>query len=82
MESEKDDFNIFVGDKYILNKLKTTFSLMERRIEFSLYSQNQTERTIEIRDSKGETPQTRPNAIFFKGQRNGAVLHLDWTDDL
>jgi hypothetical protein len=38
MESEKDDFNIFVGDKYILNKLETTLSLMERRIEFSLYS--------------------------------------------
>ena len=55
---------------------------MERRIEFSLYSQNQTGRTIEIRDSKGEYPQTIPNAIVFKGQRNGAVLHLDWTDDL
>ena len=82
MESEKDDFNIFVGDKYILNKLETTLSLMERRIEFSLYSQNQTGRTIEIRDSKGENPQTIPNAIVFKGQRNGAVLHLDWTDDL
>ena len=37
MESEKDDFNILVGNKYILNKLKTTLSLMERRIEFSLY---------------------------------------------
>jgi hypothetical protein len=82
MESEKDDFNIFVGDKYILNKLETTLSLMERRIEFSLYSQNQTGRTIEIRDSKGENPQTIPNAIVFKGKRNGAVLHLDWTDDL
>jgi len=82
MESEKDDFNIFVGDKYILNKLETTLSLMERRIEFSLYSQNQTGRTIEIRDSKGEYPQTIPNAIVFKSQRNGAVLHLDWTDDL
>jgi len=82
MESEKDDFNIFVGDKYILNKLETTLSLMERRIEFSLCSQNQTGRTIEIRDSKGENLQTIPNAIVFKGQRNGAVLHLDWTDDL
>ena len=82
MESEKDDFNIFVGDKYILNKLETTLSLMERRIEFSLYSQNQTGRTIEIRDSKGENPQRIPNAIVFKGKRNGAVLHLDWTDDL
>ena len=26
MESEKDDFNIFVSDKYILNKLETTLS--------------------------------------------------------
>jgi len=26
MESEKDDFNIFVGDKYILNKLETTLA--------------------------------------------------------
>ena len=38
MESKKDDLNIFVGDKYILNKLETTLILMERRIEFSLYS--------------------------------------------
>ena len=35
MESEKDDFNIFVGDKYILNKLETTMSLQDRRIELS-----------------------------------------------
>ncbi|MEC8939748.1 MAG: hypothetical protein VYC92_02375, partial [SAR324 cluster bacterium] len=38
--------------------------------------------TIEIRDLKGENPQTIPNSIVFKGQRNGDVLHLDWTDDL
>ena len=72
MESEKDDFNILVGDKYILNKLETTLSLMERTIEFSLYSQNQTGQTKESRVSKGENPQTIPNAIVFKGQRNGA----------
>ena len=35
MESEKDDFNIFVGDKYILNKRETTLSLQDRRIELS-----------------------------------------------
>ena len=66
MESEKDDFNIFVGDKYILNKLEITLSLMERRIEFSLYSQNQTRRTIVIRDSKGENPQNNTKRHCFQ----------------
>ncbi len=82
MESEKDDFNIFVGDKYILNKLETTLSLQERRIEISLYSQNENGRTIEIRDAKGENPQTIAEPILMNGQRNGAEIHLDWTDDL
>ena len=82
MESEKDDFNIFVGDKYILNKLETTLSLQERRIEISLYSQNENGRTTEIRDAKGENPQTIAEPILMNGQRNGAVIHLDWTDDL
>ncbi|MBC8260026.1 MAG: hypothetical protein H8E38_13495 [SAR324 cluster bacterium] len=82
MESEKDDFNIFVGDKYNLNKLETTLSLLERRIEVSLYMQNETGRTIEFRDAKGENPQSIPNPIVFKSRRNGTVLQLDWTDDI
>ena len=81
MESKKDDFNIFVGDKYILNKRETTLSLQERRIEISLYSQNENGRTTEIRDAKGENPQTIAKPIMLNGRRNGAVVHLDWTDN-
>ena len=81
MESEKDDFNIFVGDKYILIKRETTLSLQDRRIELSQYSQNENGRTTGIRDAKGENQQTIAKPIMLNGRKNGEVVHLDWTDN-
>lgn len=82
MESEKEDFNIYVGDKYVDNKLQASLSLLERRIEISLFTQNATGRATEILDAKGNLVQTIANPTDFHAQKKGSVIHLDWTDDL
>ena len=41
MESEKDDFNIIVGNKFEMDIFKVSLSLFERRMEATLLSQTQ-----------------------------------------
>ena len=41
MESEKDDFNIIVGNKFEMDIFKVSLSLFKRHLEAALLSQTQ-----------------------------------------
>ena len=81
MESEKDDFNIIVGNKFEMNIFKVSLSLFERRLEAALLSQTQYGESHKILDSKGNLLNEIDPPQTFQGKKEGIELQLDWTDD-
>ena len=81
MESEKDDFNIIVGNKFEMDIFKVSLSLFERRLEAALLSQTQYGESHKILDSKGNLLNEIDPPQTFQGKKEGIELQLDWTDD-
>lgn len=81
MESEKDDYTIFVGDKYIQNNAELALTLFERRLEVSVGTFNSVGRLKEIRDSEGELITKIEDPEDFNTRSNRIRTRFDLTDD-
>ncbi|MBF0237492.1 MAG: hypothetical protein HQM12_07295 [SAR324 cluster bacterium] len=81
MESEKEDYNIYVGNKYVNNEFLVTLSLFDRRLETGIVFRNATGRATEILDSEGILITKIENPDDFHSKGNGLRLQLDLTDD-
>ena len=81
MESEKDDINIIVGNKFEMDIFKVSLSLFERRLEAALISQTQYGESHKILDSKGKLLNQIDHPQTFQDKKEGIELQLDWTDD-
>jgi len=81
MESEKNDFNIMVGDLYSQGVGKMTLTFFERKLEFSLSKTETMGRSTEILTSDGDLiPGTNISNEFRNNQIN-ALVRADLTDD-
>lgn len=80
MDSEKDDYNISVGDKYRFQNIAATFSFFERQLEMGGFQLTENGRMTESRDSDGEVIYEHEQT--FEGKRWGYKFSIDWTDDL
>ena len=74
MESEKDDFNIIVGNKFEMDIFKVSLSLFERRLEAALLSQTQYGESHKILDSKGNLLNEIDPPQTFQGKKEGIEL--------
>ena len=78
MESEKDDFNIIVGNKFEMDIFKVSLSLFERRLEAALLSQTQYGESHKILDSKGNLLNEIDPPQTFQGKKKRG-LNCSWT---
>ena len=81
MDTEKDDYSIFVGDLYQEFQSRLTLTLFDRRLEFTIMNYQSNGRATSVNDSEGELITEYPEPVTFENQRNGAFLNLDFTDD-
>lgn len=81
METEKEDFNIFVGDKYLQSRVQAVVTLFDRRLEFWYAMDEWTARASDIYDSDDVliAHYDDPDEITSKATSYG--IQLDLTDD-
>ena len=81
METEKDEYSLYVGDKYQQSRVQAVFSLLERRLEFWYALQNAEAETNDIFDPDDNLIWhfEEPEKISFSSTSYGVLLDL--TDD-
>lgn len=79
MDTEKEDFSVAVGDKYINQEPSVTLTVWERRLELNYAWRHQEGRTTEIRTPEGEL---LSNSVqTFESDSTKFSMLLDLTDD-
>ena len=81
MESEKEDFNIFVGEDFKFQNYEASITLFERRLELTYGSSTNDGKFTEIRDFEGELIQDLTDPIEIKSSQTQYQVNLDITDD-
>ncbi len=81
MESEKEDFNILVGEDFSFQSYKATITLFERRVELTYGVSDNAGQITEIRDFEGELIQDLTDPIKVESSLTNFQLKIDITDD-
>lgn len=81
MDTEKDEFNISVGEKYLENSITATLTLFDRRLEFAYMSADADGRVVEIRDNEDELVTEFADPIEAEERSTKSSVLIDLTDD-
>ena len=81
MDSQKEDYNIFIGEDSSFAAFKAVLTLFKRRLELEYGITESKGQFVEIRDFKGEQIQNLTNPIEFQATQTVSQLMLDLTDD-
>lgn len=81
MDTEKDEYNIYVGDKFLRKHGRVTLTLFEKRWELWAEMVSFAARTNEIRDPDGDLIKEYDDPLEFDGERTSIGTMLDFTDD-
>ena len=80
MESDKEDYNIFIGNSFTFNELRATLTLFDRRLEISGVSASNGGKITEILDSE-ENLITKVDAPSQISRQASFEFLVDLTDD-
>jgi outer membrane protein assembly factor BamA len=81
MDTKKDDYSIYVGNKFLRQHGRATLSLFDKRWELWTEKVTYEGRTNEIRSSEGDLIFEYDDPIEFDGERTSMGTQLDFTDD-
>jgi hypothetical protein len=81
MDTDKDDYSIYIGNKFLRKQGRLVFSLFEKRWEIWAEMVSFEGRTNEIRDAEGGLINEYEDPLTFDGERSGFGTQLDFTDD-
>ncbi len=81
MDSEKEDFDIFVGEDFKFSSYEVVFTLLERRLELTYGVEINDGQFVEIRDFEGELIQDLEDPIEVESSQTHFQVELDITDD-
>ena len=81
MKSEKNDFNIYVGEDFTFYNYEVVFTHFERRIELAYGFNGGNGKFVEIKDYEGELVQKLGSPIEVDFAQKHVQLKIDLTDD-
>jgi len=81
MKSEKNDFNIYVGEDFTFYNFEVVFTHFERRIELAYGFNGGNGKFVEIKDYEGELVQKLGSPIEVDFAQKHVQLKIDLTDD-
>ena len=81
MKSEKNDFNIYVGEDFTFYNYEVVFTYFERRIELAYGFNGGNGKFVEIKDYEGELVQKLGSPIEVDFAQKHVQLKIDLTDD-
>lgn len=81
METEKEDFNIFVGEDFNFREYEAVITLFERRLELTRGVSANEGQFVAIKDFEGEHVQDLDNPIEVESAKTYCEIKLDITDD-
>jgi hypothetical protein len=81
MKSEKNDFNIYVGEDFTFYNFEVVFTHFERRIELVYGFNGGNGKFVEIKDYEGELVQKLGSPIEVDFAQKHVQLKIDLTDD-
>ena len=81
MKSEKNDFNIYVGEDFTFYNFEVVFTYFERRIELAYGFNGGNGKFVEIKDYEGELVQKLGSPIEVDFAQKHVQLKIDLTDD-
>mgnify|MGYP001369493208 CR=1 FL=1 len=81
METNKDDYNIFIGENSSVASYEAVLTLFERRLEVVYGGSSFAGKFTELRNNEGELIQTFSTPIETKADSTFAKVVLDLTDD-
>ena len=81
MKSEKNDFNIYVGEDFTFYNYEGVFTHFERRIELAYGFNGGNGKFVEIKDYEGELVQKLGSPIEVDFAQKHVQLKIDLTDD-
>ena len=81
MDSEKDDYNIMVGDRFAQGINRLVLTLFDRRLEMAVAQQKGDGRSSKILTAKGDLVVEYDDPITFEQESRYSELFIDLTDD-
>ena len=81
MKSEKNDFNIYVGEDFTFYNFEVVFTHFERRMELAYGFNGGNGKFVEIKDYEGELVQKLGSPIEVDFAQKHVQLKIDLTDD-